>query len=214
VAPGVFIPRPETELLVEEAGGWISERLARHGADDAEPLRVLDLCTGTGAVAVALARRFRSDPRVELHAGDWSLRAVYLARRNAGRNDVRVAVRRSDLFSAFADLEGAVDVVVANPPYVAPHEEESLPVEVRMGDPAAAVFDPEGGTGFHRRIAARAHAFLRPGGLLAMEIGERQGAEVTATLRGAAYEDVTVRRDLAGRDRVVRGRRPTSTPSS
>jgi release factor glutamine methyltransferase len=139
---------------------------------------------------------------------------VRLARRNAERNGVTVDVRRSDLFSAFADLEGSVDVLVANPPYIAPEERGTLPVEVRLGDPEEALFDPEGGTGFHRRIADRGRDFLRPGGTIALEIGERQGDEVRARLEELGYRDVAVLPDLAGRCRVVRGRRPTSTPSS
>jgi release factor glutamine methyltransferase len=213
VEPGVFIPRPETELLVEEAACRVRERLEEdEGARS--PVTVLDLCTGTGAVAVAVANRFREEPRVSVFAADWSLRAVRLARRNAERNDVTVDVRRSDLFSAFADVEGRVDVLVANPPYIAPDEKESLPVEVRLGDPEDALFDPDGGTGFHRRIAERGRDFLRAGGALAVEIGERQGEEVCALLEELGYVDVAVLPDLAGRDRVVKGRRPTSMPSS
>jgi release factor glutamine methyltransferase len=196
---------------MEESIRELSGRLA---ADRDSGITVLDLCTGTGAVAVALAHRFRKEPRVRVHAGDWSLRAVRLARRNSERNGVALDVRRSDLFSAFADLEGRVDVLVANPPYLAPEERGMLPVEVRLGDPEEALFDPEGGTGFHRRIAERGRAFLRPGGTIALEIGERQGDEVRARLEELGYRDVTVLPDLAGRCRVVRGRRPTSTPSS
>jgi release factor glutamine methyltransferase len=212
VEPGVFIPRPETERLVEEGARSVEAALASAAADPR--VTVLDLCTGTGAVAVALAHRFRAEERVSVYAGDWSLRAVRLARRNAENNEAAVDARRSDLFSAFADLEGRVDVLVANPPYIAPDERESLPVEVRLGDPEDALFDPDGGTGFHRRIAARGRDFLRGGGTLAVEIGERQGDEVSGLLRELGYEDVAVLRDLAGRDRVVRGRRPRSTPSS
>lgn len=212
VEPGVFIPRPETELLVEETERDVAALLR---ADDSDRrVVVMDLCTGTGAVAVAVAWRFRPEPRVRVHAGDWSLRAVHLARRNARRNGLTVDVRRSDLFSAFADLEGAVDALVANPPYISPEERDTLPVEVRLGDPEDALFDPDGGTGFHRRIASRGRDFLRPGGTIALEIGERQGAEVREMLEDLGYLEVAVLRDLAGRERVVRGRRPTSTRSS
>lgn len=206
VEPGVFIPRPETELLVEEIGRDVDARF--RGEDPDRGIAVLDLCTGTGAVAVAIARRFRDDVRVRVFAGDWNVRAVHLARRNAERNGTAVDVRRSDLFSAFADLEGRVDALVANPPYISLEERETLPLEVRLGDPADALFDPDGGTGFHRRIAVRGLDFLRPGGMLALEIGERQGPEVAALLEGSGYRDVAVLKDLAGRDRIVRGRRP------
>jgi len=215
VEPGVFIPRPETELLVEHAGEELESRLDGNGSGAApDTVCVLDLCTGTGAVAVALAWRFREVPRVRVVAGDWSQRAVRLARRNAERNDVRVDVRRSNLYSALADLEGTVDVIVANPPYISRAERDALPLEVRLGDPEEALFDPDGGTGFHRRIARRGCDFLRPGGLLALEIGEQQGGEVEAALRELGYEETGILPDLAGRDRIVRGRRPTSTRSS
>jgi release factor glutamine methyltransferase len=137
-----------------------------------------------------------------------------LARQNAVRNRVEVDVRRSDLFSAFADLEGRVDVLTANPPYIAPAERDSLPLEVLLGDPEDALFDPEGGTGFHARLAARGADFLRPGGLLAMEIGADQGPAVVALAAAAGLAGARVMRDLAGRDRIVTGRRPSSTPSS
>lgn len=209
IREGVFIPRPETELLVEEARMEVARRLRHRPAGDRPfGVRVLDLCTGSGAVAVATAAAFRDERCVAVHAGDWSLRAVRAARDNARRNGVEVDVRRSDLFSAFADLEGSIDALVSNPPYIAPSEEASLPVEVRDFDPREALFDPDGGTGFHRRIAERGRAFLRPGGLLALEIGETQGEEVAGILRQAGYRDVTVLPDLAGRDRFVRGVRP------
>lgn len=229
VEPGVFIPRPETEQLVEEIARDVAARLGAPagagagacadagvgaGAGGLRSVTVLDLCTGTGAVAVAVAHRFREQAAVRVFAGDWSLRAVRLARRNAERNGVVMDVRRSELFSAFADLEGAVDALAANPPYIDPAERESLPVEVRLGDPEGALFDPDGGTGFHRRIAARGRDFLRPGGTLAMEIGERQGEEGRAILEELGYREVAVLKDLSGRDRLVRGRRPRSTRSS
>jgi release factor glutamine methyltransferase len=118
---------------------------------------------------------------------------------------VDVDVRRSDLFESFAELAAGLDVVVSNPPYVSPSELTQLPIEVRGFDPPRALFDFEGGTGFHRRIAAAARGFLRSGGTLLLEIGETQGAEVAGVLTAAGYADVRVSQDLAGRDRVVRG---------
>jgi release factor glutamine methyltransferase len=209
IEPGVFIPRPETELLVDLAVAGIGRLLAARAGD----VRVLDLCTGTGAVAVAVASAFRDERRVRVHAGDTSPAAVELARRNAAAEDVTVDVRRSDLFAEFDDV-GPLDVVLANPPYIAPSEMAELPVEVRLGDPADALLDPEGGTGFHRRIAEEGRGRIAADGLLAMEIGCRQGAEAAGILTAAGYEDVDVVPDLAGRDRIVRGRRPSSTPSS
>lgn len=201
VEEGVFLPRPETELLVEEVRHAL-QAARRRGA--APPLRVLDLCTGTGAVAVASAAAERGHGTA-VHAGDVDPHAVRLAAGNAVRCGVAVDVRRSDLFAAFQDLAGRVDVVVSNPPYIAPCELERLPLEVRGFDPARALFDPDGGTGFHRKIAAGASRFLRGGGTLLLEIGESQGEEVRGLLADAGYRDVCVLPDLAGRDRIVRG---------
>ncbi len=218
VEAGVFIPRPETELLVEEGRRALHAAMAlRPGPGPAggpRRMTLLDLCTGTGAVAIATAAAFRYRPDVSVYGGDWNPRAVRLARRNAARNDLsdRVDVRRSDLFSAFADLEGKVDVLLSNPPYIAPAEADSLPLEVRVGDPAEALYDPDGGTGFHSRIARRGLDFLRPGGTLAMEMGETQGDELRGRLEGLGYEEVRVLRDLAGRERFVRGLAPATRP--
>ena len=201
VEAGVFVPRPETELLVEEVRRALAAR-RRRGA--AAPFRVLDLCTGGGAVAVAVAAAERMHPGF-VHAGDVDPHATRLADGNAVRCGVIVDVRRSDLFNAFADCAGIVDVVVSNPPYLAPDEMDGLPVEVRAFDPPRALFDPEGGTGFHRRIAEGARRFLRPGGTLLLEIGETQGASVRDLLQAAGYRDVCVLPDLSGRDRMARG---------
>ena len=201
VEHGVFVPRPETELLVEEALLAIA---ARRGAARDAVVRVVDVGTGSGAIAIAVAHAMRGH-RAEVFAGDVDPHAVRLARANAVRCGVDVEVRRSDLCAAFAELAGTVDVVVSNPPYVGPGEVDRLPVEVRSFDPPRALFDPEGGTGFHRKIAAAALDLLRPEGVLLLEIGETQAAAVRCLLHGAGYADVQVLPDLAGRDRIVRG---------
>jgi len=201
VEEGVFLPRPETELVVEEVRRALAAR-RRRGARG--PSRVLDLCTGSGAIAVAVAAA-EANADVAVHAGDVDPLAVRLARANARRCDVELDLRRSDLFAAFDDLAGEIDVVVSNPPYVAPDEADRLPLEVRGFDPPRALFDPEGGTGFHRRIVDGARRFLRPGGVAILEIGATQGREVGDALALIGYRDVHVLPDLAGRDRIVRG---------
>jgi release factor glutamine methyltransferase len=212
VQSGVFLPRPETELLVEEARRAL-DALRRREPDRAA--RVVDLCTGSGAVAVALAAAERGQ-ETHVYAGDVDPHAIRLARVNASRCHVTVDVRRSDLFAAFLELRGETDIVVSNPPYVAPAELHQLAPEVAEFDPPRALFDPEGGTGFHRRIARAAGDFLRVGGMLLMEIGATQGAEVRALLRGMGYDQVGVLPDLAGRDRIARAtwRGAAWTPSS
>jgi len=224
--PGVFIPRPETELLVEIAlDALLPRALAPDAGAPHAPLPsdavVLELCTGTGAVTVAIAAALAaasskvpsSAAAPRRFAGDVDPSAVDLARSNASVNGVAAAIefRVSDLFDAFEDLAGNVDILLANPPYIDPASAETLPVEVRIGDPPLALFDPEGGIGFHRRIASQGRRFLREGGLIAMEIGDDQGPAVAAILGEAGYDEVRVVADLAGRDRVARGRWTSST---
>lgn len=190
VAPGVFVPRPETEILVERALEALEGRTA--------PI-VVDVGTGTGAVALAV-KRSRPDARVL--ATDVSDEAVSVARANAFRHDLQVEVSAGDLLSPLAgELRGRMDLIVSNPPYVTREEYEELPAEVRAEPYEALV----GGTDIHRRLAEEAPTWLRPGGWLVVEIGASQADEVRGLL-DRRFEGVEALPDLAGRDRVVRGR--------
>jgi len=187
VAPGVFVPRPETEVLVERA----LEVLPDRGT-------VVDVGTGTGAVALAI-KRFR--PAASVWATDVSVDAVRVARANASRHGLGIEVVPGDLFSKLpGDLRGGVDLVVANPPYVTREEYADLPAEVRAEPYEALV----GATDVLRRLVEEAPTWLAPGGWLAMEIGASRGEEVRR-LMTERFEGVEVLPDLAGRDRVVRG---------
>jgi release factor glutamine methyltransferase len=187
VAPGVFVPRPETEVLVERA----LEVLPDRGT-------VVDVGTGTGAVALAI-KRFR--PAASVWATDVSMDAVWVARANASRHGLGIEVVPGDLFSHLpGDLRGGVDLVVANPPYVTREEYADLPAEVRAEPYEALV----GATDVLRRLVEEAPTWLAPGGWLAMEIGASRGEEVRG-LMTERFEGVEVLPDLAGRDRVVRG---------
>ncbi len=191
VEPGVFVPRPETEGLVEEAIRLLGGRR--------DPV-VVDAGTGTGAVALAV-KHLRPDATV--FATDVSLAAVTLARSNAVHLGIPIDVRRGDLLEPVpAELVGAVDVLVSNPPYVTAEAYQSLPVEVRAEPYEALV----GGTGVHSRLVDAAVRWLAPDGWLVVEIGDEQGPEV-AGLFAEDLVEVDVLPDLAGRDRVVRGRR-------
>jgi release factor glutamine methyltransferase len=192
VRPGVFIPRPETEILVEAA-------LDRVGA--AEDPVVVDVGTGTGAIALAMKDE-RPDARV--FATDVSVEAVELARSNASRLGLDVVVLQGHLLEPLpAELRGWVDLVVSNPPYVSPDEYEDLPPEV-LADPASALV---GGVELYEALASEAARWLRDGGVLAVEIGASQGSAVAEAL-GRGFADVEVRPDLARRDRLVLARRP------
>ncbi|HET6771134.1 MAG TPA: peptide chain release factor N(5)-glutamine methyltransferase [Actinomycetota bacterium] len=190
VAPGVFVPRPETEILVERALETLEGRT--------RPV-VVDVGTGTGAVALAVKRR-RPDARVV--ATDVSEEAIAVARANASRHSLEVEVLAGDLLSRVPEeLRGAVDLIVSNPPYVTKAEYEELPVEVRAEPYEALV----GGTDVHHLLAEEAPNWLRPGGWLVVEIGASQAGEV-GRLLDERFADVEALPDLAGRDRVVRGR--------
>ena len=192
VAPGVFVPRPETEVLVERSLEVLQ---------GAEAPAVVDVGTGTGAVALAIKRR---RPDASVYATDVSEDAVEVARANASRHDLEVTVVHGDLLSPLpAELRGRVDLVASNPPYVTREEYESLPAEVRAEPYEALV----GGTDVHGRLSAEAPDWLRPGGWLVMEIGTAQAGEVR-DLVARRFQDVEVLPDLAGRDRVARGRLP------
>jgi release factor glutamine methyltransferase len=192
VRAGVFVPRPETEILVEAA-------LERLGAGD-DPV-VVDVGTGTGAVALSIKDEL---PGARVFATDVSPEAIELARANADRLGLDVTVLSGELLDPLpSELRGWVDLVVSNPPYVTPEEFEDLPPEVRA-DPATALL---GGIETYESLARDAARWLRDGGVLAVEIGERQAAGVVRLL-GGAFTEVEVRPDLAGRDRVVVARRP------
>ena len=193
VRPGVFVPRPETEILVEVA-------LQALGA--AEGPLVVDVGTGTGAIALAIKDE---RPDAKVYATDLSPEAVELARANAARLGLELAIAEGEFLDPLPkDLRGWVDLLVSNPPYVTRGEYEDLPAEVRA-DPELALL---GGVEVHRRLAEEGTRWLRDGGVLALEIGAAQGEEVAAAFANLLYMDVRVERDLAGRDRVVVGRRP------
>jgi release factor glutamine methyltransferase len=195
VAPGVFVPRPETERLVE---------VALELTESVRAPLVIDVGTGTGALALAIKRR-RPDARVL--ATDISPDAVKVARSNADRLDLEVEVLLGDLIDPVPrQVAGAVDLVVSNPPYITEEEYESLPEEVKAEPYEALV----GGTDVHRRLATEAAEWLRPGGWLVMEIGADQGSIVRRVFR-EHLSAVEILPDLAGRDRIVKGRVPPAS---
>ncbi len=193
VRPGVFIPRPETEGLVDVALDAIRRRRG--------PV-VVDVCTGSGAIALSIAAEH---PGARVWATDIASEAVELARSNAARLAADVVVVRGDLLGPLpTELRGNVDLVVSNPPYLAPHAVDRLAVEVRA-EPILALV---GGVDLYERLAAEARTWLAPGGALIVEIEETTGRAVTRVLKAAGYEDTSVRPDLSGRDRVVIARWP------
>jgi release factor glutamine methyltransferase len=198
LVPGVFVPRPETEVV---AGVAIDHaRRLGPGAVVAEP------CTGTGAIAASLLAELGD---VEVYATDRSSAAVALARRNLaaatkGALPPRAHVLEGDLLAPLpARLRGRLDLLVANPPYLPCDDLEHLPPEVAEHDPPAALFGGVDGHEVVDRLLVAAARWLRPGGVVVLEIDERRGDEACHAARAAGLTDAHLVADLTGRDRVV-----------
>lgn len=199
VGPGVFVPRPETEVVVEAA----LEEIARvTGRGVAHPV-VVDLCTGSGAIAASVAVEA---PQAQVAAVELSEEAYLWAVRNL--RDLGVDLRLGDATDTFQDLDGTVDVVVSNPPYI-PHGAVIRDPEVLTHDPGLALWGGgEDGLDVMRGVVARAAHLLRPGGLLVVEHADVQGPAVVALLEATGdFAEVADHEDLAGRDRFTTGRR-------
>ncbi|HZR08598.1 MAG TPA: peptide chain release factor N(5)-glutamine methyltransferase [Myxococcales bacterium] len=193
VAPGVFIPRPETELLVR----LVLDHLPPGAA------RVADLCSGSGAVGISVAAEH---PDAQVDLVELSPEAAAIARRNVEKHAPgRVRVFCGDLFAAFPDRI-RYDAIAANPPYVPTPDGRKLASDVVDHEPHLALFAGEDGLDVIRRIAAEVKDWLAPGGLFVTEIDPAQGEAVARLLRDAGLAGVRVERDLAGLDRHVVGK--------
>ncbi|WP_324649782.1 peptide chain release factor N(5)-glutamine methyltransferase [Georgenia sp. H159] len=195
-APGAFVVRPETELVAEEA----IAAARQHAAP-----RVVDLCTGSGAIALAVATEVRS---AEVWAVELSADALAVARGNVAALAPHVTLVAGDAATALPELDGTVDVVVSNPPYVPPDAVPRDP-EVREHDPDLALYGGGAdGLDVPRAVLRSAARLLRPGGTVVMEHAEVQAAAVREAAAGTgAFVDVRTVRDLSGRDRMVVARR-------
>ncbi|KAA1428845.1 peptide chain release factor N(5)-glutamine methyltransferase [Nocardioides antri] len=194
VGPGVFVPRPETELLA----GWAVEQAQALAA----PV-VVDLCTGSGAIARAVRDEC---PEAEVHAVELGDDAFRWAQVNLSGCDVDL--RHGDFATAFDDLLGTVDVVVSNPPYIPLEAWESVAREARDHDPHLALFSGADGLDAIRGIADRAAALLRPGGVVGVEHADVQGESAPAVfVAQGSWEEVRDHRDLNDRPRFVTARR-------
>ena len=202
VVRGVFIPRPETEHLVERALALLPAT-----GDPALAPVAAEIGCGSGIIAVTLAAEA---PRLEVFATDVNPGAVELTRANAHRHGVdgRVQALLGNRFDPLpARLRGALDLLVSNPPYIRRADLADLPREVQH-DPREALDGGDDGLDFYRALAAGAARWLRPGGWLAVEIGAEQGEQVPEILRASRLEQVALTLDYAGLPRVVVGRQP------
>jgi len=194
VARGVLVPRPETELLAERA---IEALSGLDGADAAE------ICCGTGATGITVAL---DAPVTRMLLSDISDDALAVALDNVRRHGLegKVEVLKGDLFAALPeDLKGELDLVMANPPYIRSDEIEALEPEVSKHEPRVALDGGSDGLGFYRRIAPEAALWLKPGGVMLMEVGCDQAAEVSGMLASSGFGRVASHKDLQGYDRVV-----------
>jgi len=198
VGPGVFVPRPETELLA----GWAVEQALALGEAGAESPVLVDLCTGSGAVAKALADEV---PGARVHAVELDESAHAWAVGNL--EGTGVDLRQGDMATAFEDLRGTVDVVTCNPPYIPLDAWESVAPEARDHDPHLALFSGQDGLDAIRALERRAAVLLRPGGVVGFEHADVQGESAPAVFAGTGrWADVRDHRDLAGRPRFVTAR--------
>lgn len=201
ITPAVLIPRPETELLVEMAleHADLAASGVLPGAAPGAPPIIADVGTGSGCIAIALTSHL---PQARCYAIDLSPAALEVARQNAARHGLleRLHFLEGDLL---APLPEPVDIIVSNPPYIAEDEWDSLPVSVQQ-EPALALLAGSDGLDAVRRLLAQAPAKLKSGGMLLVEIGERQGADVLALAhRAFTRAECRIRTDLAGKDRVL-----------
>lgn len=190
----VLIPRQDTEVLVETI--W----------EDLEPgMRVLDMCTGSGCILISLMKRMQTVLGEDGIAGvgaDLSREALQVAEENASKQKVGAVFVESDLFDK---VEDTYDIIVSNPPYIRTSVIKELQEEVKLHDPYAALDGKEDGLFFYREIIKKSKEYLKKGGRLYFEIGYDQGEDVKKLMEEAGFSEVTVKKDLAGLDRVVFG---------
>lgn len=194
VGLGVFVPRFETEVVTQLAVD------ALKAIPSQEPIAV-DLATGSGAIALALATEV---PNAKVYAVEISEDALEYTRANFARYAPSAELRQGDLADAFQDLNGQVDVLISNPPYI---PDEMIPIypEVHLHDPSLALYGGSDGLDLIRTVDASARRLLRPGGSLIIEHADMQGKAVQELLLASGWRNVATHKDLAGRDRATTG---------
>ena len=194
VGPGVFVPRFETEVVTQLA----VDALKAVASDS--PVAV-DLATGSGAIALSLATEV---PYSKVHAVELSVDALVFTRENFARYAPTADLRQGDLADAFQDLNGQVDVLISNPPYI---PDEMIPIypEVHLHDPSLALYGGSDGLDLIRKVDSTARRLLRPGGSLIIEHADMQGKAVQELLLASGWRLVATHKDLAGRDRATTG---------
>lgn len=201
VTPAVLVPRPETELLVEIVLALMAQ------FDEGLPLKLLDLGTGSGVIAVSLAKEQRNG---EIWATDLSGEALEIARANATHHGVerKIHFLQGDLFEPVKEYRRFFQMVISNPPYVRRGEMKHLPREIQDWEPKAAIDGGWDGLDLYRRIIQEGHRYLVDGGLMALEIGADMGSEVSRLFAATGcFSKCSMYKDYAGRDRVLVARK-------
>ena len=206
VTRDVLIPRPETELLVEEAVKIIERQRAKGKRQKAI---IIDLCTGSGCIAVSIAKEIDN---CKVYATDISEKALSVARENAKRHSVedRITFLQGSFFEPLNDqgLEGKIDILLSNPPYVSKKDMEKLQPEIKEYEPSLALYGGEDGLDSYRTIIPQALPYLKKGGYLILEIGFGQAEGIKELFaRHSTYGKIEIIKDLSEIERVVKGRR-------
>jgi release factor glutamine methyltransferase len=222
VNPDVLIPRPETEHVIEVTLDRLALREVREGrpqTTDGQGLFIADVGTGSGCIAVALAKEL---PRAHFYAGDISAAALTVAKRNAERHNVagRIIFSHSNVLEGAGAASSSVtettsqlfDAIVSNPPYIGRREAQTLAHEVRDHEPATALFGGEEGYELYAALVAQSAQHLRPGGLLVLELGYNNLPAVQPLLGAPQWSHVSVTNDLAGIPRVIAAELSTALP--
>ncbi|MEA3485767.1 MAG: peptide chain release factor N(5)-glutamine methyltransferase [Candidatus Aerophobetes bacterium] len=204
ISPDVYIPRPETEILVEEAIKIIKNLESENEEGDLEGITVVDLGTGCGNIAVSLAKELKKG---KVYAVDVSSSALNIAIQNAKLYEVeeKVEFLQGDLFTPLEEisLEGKVDLIVSNPPYIPAKEIENLPLEVKK-EPRVALEGGEDGLSFYKRIIQESPRFLKKGGISALEIGYNQAKGVRELLDARkTFHSLQIIRNYGGKERII-----------
>ncbi len=204
VGKGVLIPRPETELLVEEAIKQIRSQESGGRIRDGEipPVRkILDLCTGSGCIALAIAKAL---PGADVYGTDVSMAALRFAKKNAEVNEIEnITFLKGSLFAPILD-SALFDIIVSNPPYIISADIPGLQREIKDWEPLEALDGGTDGLHFYRKIFADAAGHLRPGGRILCELGFGQSAAVKEIAQKSGFGDISVNKDYAGIDRILK----------
>ena len=196
----VLCPRPETELLVEEVLENIkfaknNEKITKNKQKTSKKLKILDLCTGSGCIAISIKKNSNED----IFASDISKKALYVARKNAKNSDAKIRFLESDLFEK---INQKFDIIVSNPPYIKSSDIQNLDTEVKNYDPILALDGGEDGLVFYKKIASQAKTYLNKNGTIILEVGYNQASDVKFLFEQNGF-DCEIKKDYNNIERIV-----------